>query len=147
MPTRICPNAFWTRHPHSITFHAGYAPHTRGFVSSSHRLLSLSNLSLSLALFLPLSPCWPLSCTLLSFVMELLKNSVAMQEQVLACKGFHVIGYTLEKVRRNTKRLSWQRNPRESHPPVPVAARNEPSAVMRLIWIPSTPQAHTNTNA
>ncbi|XP_051994075.1 lipopolysaccharide-responsive and beige-like anchor protein isoform X2 [Xyrauchen texanus] len=36
-------------------------------------------------------------CTLLSFVMELLKGSVAMQEQVLACKGFLVIGYTLEK--------------------------------------------------
>ncbi|XP_034146942.1 lipopolysaccharide-responsive and beige-like anchor protein isoform X4 [Esox lucius] len=36
-------------------------------------------------------------CTLLSFVMELLKNSVAMQEQVLACKGFLVIGHTLEK--------------------------------------------------
>lgn len=32
--------------------------------------------------------------------MELLKNSVAMQEQVLACKGFLVIGYTLEKVRQ-----------------------------------------------
>ncbi|KAG9344065.1 hypothetical protein JZ751_012544 [Albula glossodonta] len=29
--------------------------------------------------------------------MELLKNSVAMQEQVLACQGFLVIGYTLEK--------------------------------------------------
>ncbi|KAM3623132.1 uncharacterized protein V6R79_007410 [Siganus canaliculatus] len=29
--------------------------------------------------------------------MELLKNSVAMQEQVLACKGFLVIGYALEK--------------------------------------------------
>lgn len=38
------------------------------------------------------------SCTLLSFMMELLKNSVAMQEQVLASKGFLVIGYTLEKV-------------------------------------------------
>ncbi|XP_066574555.1 lipopolysaccharide-responsive and beige-like anchor protein isoform X2 [Amia ocellicauda] len=36
-------------------------------------------------------------CTLLSFVMELLKNSVAMQEQVLSCKGFLVIGYSLEK--------------------------------------------------
>ncbi|RXN01900.1 Lipopolysaccharide-responsive and beige-like anchor protein [Acipenser ruthenus] len=35
--------------------------------------------------------------TLLAFVMELLKNSVAMQEQVLACKGFLVIGYSLEK--------------------------------------------------
>ncbi|XP_023813445.1 lipopolysaccharide-responsive and beige-like anchor protein isoform X2 [Oryzias latipes] len=39
------------------------------------------------------SVCW----TLLSFMMELLKNSVAMQEQVLACKGFLVIGYTLER--------------------------------------------------
>ncbi|XP_066518418.1 LOW QUALITY PROTEIN: lipopolysaccharide-responsive and beige-like anchor protein [Hoplias malabaricus] len=36
-------------------------------------------------------------CTLLSFLMELLKNSVAMQEQVLTCKGFLVIGYSLEK--------------------------------------------------
>ncbi|XP_004685379.1 PREDICTED: lipopolysaccharide-responsive and beige-like anchor protein isoform X2 [Condylura cristata] len=35
--------------------------------------------------------------TLLSFIMELLKNSVAMQEQMLACKGFLVIGYSLEK--------------------------------------------------
>ncbi|XP_058522747.1 lipopolysaccharide-responsive and beige-like anchor protein isoform X2 [Ochotona princeps] len=35
--------------------------------------------------------------TLLAFVMELLKNSIAMQEQMLACKGFLVIGYSLEK--------------------------------------------------
>ncbi|XP_059821003.1 lipopolysaccharide-responsive and beige-like anchor protein [Hypanus sabinus] len=35
--------------------------------------------------------------TLLAFIMELLKNSVAMQEQILSCKGFLVIGYTLEK--------------------------------------------------
>ncbi|XP_035272744.1 lipopolysaccharide-responsive and beige-like anchor protein isoform X2 [Anguilla anguilla] len=35
--------------------------------------------------------------TLLSFLMELLKNSVAMQEQLLASKGFLVIGYSLEK--------------------------------------------------
>lgn len=47
----------------------------------------------------PLAFCLFVSCTLLSFVMELLKNSVAMQEQVLACKGFLVIGHTLEKVR------------------------------------------------
>lgn len=31
--------------------------------------------------------------------MELLKNSIAMQEQMLACKGFLVIGYSLEKVK------------------------------------------------
>ncbi|XP_046699240.1 lipopolysaccharide-responsive and beige-like anchor protein isoform X2 [Silurus meridionalis] len=37
------------------------------------------------------------SCTLLSFLLELLKLSVAMQEQILACKGFLVIGYSLEK--------------------------------------------------
>lgn len=35
--------------------------------------------------------------TLLTFIMELLKNSIAMQEQMLACKGFLVIGYSLEK--------------------------------------------------
>uniref|UniRef100_A0A8C9VPW8 LPS responsive beige-like anchor protein n=1 Tax=Scleropages formosus TaxID=113540 RepID=A0A8C9VPW8_SCLFO len=45
----------------------------------------------------PFSFLSPRSCTLLSFIMELLKNSVAMQEQVLACKGFLVIGYALEK--------------------------------------------------
>ncbi|NXU73940.1 LRBA protein, partial [Oreotrochilus melanogaster] len=35
--------------------------------------------------------------TLLAFIMELLKNSIAMQEQMLSCKGFLVIGYSLEK--------------------------------------------------
>ncbi|XP_010020310.1 PREDICTED: lipopolysaccharide-responsive and beige-like anchor protein, partial [Nestor notabilis] len=35
--------------------------------------------------------------TLLTFIMELLKNSIAMQEQMLSCKGFLVIGYSLEK--------------------------------------------------
>ncbi|XP_055452539.1 lipopolysaccharide-responsive and beige-like anchor protein [Psammomys obesus] len=35
--------------------------------------------------------------TLLAFVMEVLKSSLAMQEQMLACKGFLVIGYSLEK--------------------------------------------------
>lgn len=35
--------------------------------------------------------------TLLSFIMELLKNSIAMQEQMLSSKGFLVIGYSLEK--------------------------------------------------
>lgn len=68
--TRICPpNTMRTRHPHSITFHVGYALHSQGFVSSLHRLLSLSNsrsLSLSLSLFVCLSVgllaalCYPL---------------------------------------------------------------------------------------
>uniref|UniRef100_A0A5F8H0X4 Lipopolysaccharide-responsive and beige-like anchor protein n=1 Tax=Monodelphis domestica TaxID=13616 RepID=A0A5F8H0X4_MONDO len=35
--------------------------------------------------------------TLLAFIMELLKNSIAMQEQMLSSKGFLVIGYSLEK--------------------------------------------------
>ncbi|KAJ7409006.1 Neurobeachin [Willisornis vidua] len=36
--------------------------------------------------------------TLLAFLVELLKSSVAMQEQMLGGKGFLVIGYLLEKV-------------------------------------------------
>lgn len=40
------------------------------------------------------------SSTLLAFIMELLKNSIAMQEQMLSCKGFLVIGYSLEKVEK-----------------------------------------------
>ncbi|XP_048840018.1 neurobeachin a isoform X3 [Brienomyrus brachyistius] len=38
--------------------------------------------------------------TLLAFLMELLKSSVAMQEQMLGGKGFLVIGYLLEKSSR-----------------------------------------------
>ena len=38
------------------------------------------------------------SATLLAFLLELLKSSVAMQEQMLGGKGFLVIGYLLEKV-------------------------------------------------
>lgn len=40
------------------------------------------------------------SATLLAFLVELLKSSVAMQEQMLGGKGFLVIGYLLEKVSR-----------------------------------------------
>lgn len=35
--------------------------------------------------------------------MELLKNSIAMQDQMLSCKGFLVIGYSLEKVKKKNK--------------------------------------------
>ncbi|XP_026553920.1 lipopolysaccharide-responsive and beige-like anchor protein isoform X3 [Pseudonaja textilis] len=42
-------------------------------------------------------PDTTLCSILLAFIMELLKNSVAMQEQMLSCKGFLVIGYSLEK--------------------------------------------------
>ncbi|XP_053559708.1 lipopolysaccharide-responsive and beige-like anchor protein isoform X2 [Bombina bombina] len=35
--------------------------------------------------------------TLFAFILELLKNSLAMQEQMLSSKGFLVIGYCLEK--------------------------------------------------
>ncbi|KAG7254811.1 hypothetical protein CRUP_014311 [Coryphaenoides rupestris] len=38
--------------------------------------------------------------TLLSFVVDLLRSSLAMQEQMLATKGFLVIGYLLEKSSR-----------------------------------------------
>lgn len=43
--------------------------------------------------------CFFHSATLLAFLVELLKSSVAMQEQMLGGKGFLVIGYLLEKVR------------------------------------------------
>lgn len=43
-------------------------------------------------------PCVCYSATLLAFLVELLKSSVAMQEQMLGGKGFLVIGYLLEKV-------------------------------------------------
>nr|XP_023683403.1 lipopolysaccharide-responsive and beige-like anchor protein [Paramormyrops kingsleyae] len=36
-------------------------------------------------------------CDLLAFLMELLRSSVAMQEQMLTSRGFLVIGYALEK--------------------------------------------------
>lgn len=42
--------------------------------------------------------CFLFSSTLLAFLFELLKSSVAMQEQMLGGKGFLVIGYLLEKV-------------------------------------------------
>lgn len=42
--------------------------------------------------------CLCRSATLLAFLVELLKSSVAMQEQMLGGKGFLVIGYLLEKV-------------------------------------------------
>ncbi|KAG7263316.1 hypothetical protein CRUP_012289 [Coryphaenoides rupestris] len=49
--------------------------------------------------------------TLLAFLVELLKSSVAMQEQMLGGKGFLVIGYLLEKMeafsRGEDSRQSW----------------------------------------
>lgn len=45
------------------------------------------------------------SATLLAFLVELLKSSVAMQEQMLGGKGFLVIGYLLEKVSEETCRM------------------------------------------
>lgn len=48
--------------------------------------------------FLFVCVCVCHSATLLAFLVELLKSSVAMQEQMLGGKGFLVIGYLLEKV-------------------------------------------------
>lgn len=47
------------------------------------------------------------SSTLLAFIMELLKNSIAMQDQMLSCKGFLVIGYSLEKVKTNKQKYPF----------------------------------------
>lgn len=45
------------------------------------------------------------SATLLAFLLELLKSSVAMQEQMLGGKGFLVIGYLLEKVCKSLHKI------------------------------------------
>lgn len=45
------------------------------------------------------------SATLLAFLLELLKSSVVMQEQMLGGKGFLVIGYLLQKVWENLHRI------------------------------------------
>ncbi|XP_056265946.1 LOW QUALITY PROTEIN: lipopolysaccharide-responsive and beige-like anchor protein [Pseudoliparis swirei] len=88
--------------PHALMLQDVKAVVTHSVQSGIH---SIGGMQVLFPLFAQLDYCQPHSheldtsvcCTLLSFVMELLKNSVAMQEQVLACKGFLVIGYTLEK--------------------------------------------------
>ncbi|XP_054634078.1 lipopolysaccharide-responsive and beige-like anchor protein isoform X2 [Dunckerocampus dactyliophorus] len=88
--------------PHALMLQDVKAVVTHSVQSGIH---SIGGVQVLFPLFAQLDFCQPSSqeldtsvcCTLLSFVMELLRNSVAMQEQVLACKGFLVIGYTLEK--------------------------------------------------
>uniref|UniRef100_A0A7N8XQ37 Neurobeachin n=1 Tax=Mastacembelus armatus TaxID=205130 RepID=A0A7N8XQ37_9TELE len=88
--------------PHALMLQDVKAVVTHTVQSGIH---SIGGVQVLFPLFAQLDYCQPSShdldtsvcCTLLSFVMELLKNSVAMQEQVLACKGFLVIGYILEK--------------------------------------------------
>ncbi|KAK2817203.1 hypothetical protein Q5P01_025394 [Channa striata] len=88
--------------PHALMLQDVKAVVTHSVQSGIH---SIGGMQVLFPLFAQLDYCQPSSheldttvcCTLLSFVMELLRNSVAMQEQVLACKGFLVIGYTLEK--------------------------------------------------
>ncbi|XP_068607152.1 lipopolysaccharide-responsive and beige-like anchor protein [Brachionichthys hirsutus] len=88
--------------PHALMLQDVKAVVTHSIQSGIH---SVGGVQVLFPLFAQLDYCQPSSheldtsvcCTLLTFVMELLKNSVAMQEQVLACKGFLVIGYSLEK--------------------------------------------------
>nr|XP_057947530.1 lipopolysaccharide-responsive and beige-like anchor protein isoform X3 [Doryrhamphus excisus] len=88
--------------PHALMLQDVKAVVTHSVQSGIH---SIGGVQVLFPLFAQLDFCQPSSqeldtsvcCTLLSFVMELLRNSVTMQEQVLACKGFLVIGYTLEK--------------------------------------------------
>ncbi|KAI1883660.1 hypothetical protein AGOR_G00233850 [Albula goreensis] len=88
--------------PHALMLQDVKAVVTHSVQSAMH---SIGGVQVLFPLFAQLDYLQPSSheldtsvcCTLLSFVMELLKNSVAMQEQILACKGFLVIGYTLEK--------------------------------------------------
>lgn len=107
MPARRCLcSTMRTRHSHSITLHKGYTLDSQALSAAymDYCLCLTCFLSLVLSPFERVLDSW----TLLSFMMELLKNSVAMQEQVLACKGFLVIGYTLERVRRTqTNTAGW----------------------------------------
>lgn len=88
--------------PHALMLQDVKAVVTHSVQSGIH---SIGGVQVLFPLFAQLDHCQPSSqeldtsvcCTLLSFVMDLLKNSVAMQEQILASKGFLVIGYTLEK--------------------------------------------------
>ncbi|XP_069545364.1 lipopolysaccharide-responsive and beige-like anchor protein isoform X1 [Brachyistius frenatus] len=88
--------------PHALMLQDVKAVVTHSVQSGIH---SIGGVQVLFPLFAQMDYCQPsnqeldtsVCCTLLSFVMELLKNSVAMQEQVLACKGFLVIGYSLEK--------------------------------------------------
>ncbi|XP_035993420.1 lipopolysaccharide-responsive and beige-like anchor protein isoform X3 [Fundulus heteroclitus] len=88
--------------PHALMLQDVKAVVTHSVQSGIH---SIGGVQVLFPLFAQLDYCQPSSqepdtsvcCTLLSFMMELLKNSMAMQEQVLACKGFLVIGYSLEK--------------------------------------------------
>ncbi|XP_076003760.1 lipopolysaccharide-responsive and beige-like anchor protein isoform X3 [Genypterus blacodes] len=95
-------SSIFVHSPHALMLQDVKAVVTHSVQSGIH---SIGGVQVLFPLFTQLDYCQPASneldtsvcCTLLSFVMELLKNSVAMQEQVLACKGFLVIGYTLEK--------------------------------------------------
>uniref|UniRef100_A0A3Q2QGZ1 Neurobeachin n=1 Tax=Fundulus heteroclitus TaxID=8078 RepID=A0A3Q2QGZ1_FUNHE len=88
--------------PHALMLQDVKAVVTHSVQSGIH---SIGGVQVLFPLFAQLDYCQPSSqepdtsvcCTVLSFMMELLKNSMAMQEQVLACKGFLVIGYSLEK--------------------------------------------------
>ncbi|XP_056135740.1 lipopolysaccharide-responsive and beige-like anchor protein [Lampris incognitus] len=88
--------------PHALMLQDVKAVVTHSVQSGIH---SIGGVQVLFPLFAQLDYCQPSSqeldtsvcCALLSFVMELLKNSVAMQEQILSCKGFLVIGYALEK--------------------------------------------------
>lgn len=63
-----------------------------------YSLFLIKSLKKSIKDFHVCDVCVCCSATLLAFLVELLKSSVAMQEQMLGGKGFLVIGYLLEKV-------------------------------------------------
>uniref|UniRef100_A0A8C5G7W0 Neurobeachin n=1 Tax=Gouania willdenowi TaxID=441366 RepID=A0A8C5G7W0_GOUWI len=91
--------------PHALMLQDVKATVTHSIHSAIH---SIGGIQVLFPLFAQLdyhqlneSQAEPTVCaTLLAFLIELLKSSVAMQEQMLGGKGFSVIGYLLEKSSR-----------------------------------------------
>uniref|UniRef100_A0A8C1LXJ7 Neurobeachin b n=1 Tax=Cyprinus carpio TaxID=7962 RepID=A0A8C1LXJ7_CYPCA len=85
--------------PHALMLQDVKAIVTHSIHSAIH---SIGGIQVLFPLFAQLDfhQCFLCSSTLLAFLFELLKSSVAMQEQMLGGKGFLVIGYLLEKASR-----------------------------------------------
>ncbi|XP_069782538.1 lipopolysaccharide-responsive and beige-like anchor protein isoform X2 [Narcine bancroftii] len=95
-------SSIFVHSPHALMLQDVKAVVTHSIQSAIH---SIGGVQVLFPLFAQLDYCQHSSdqvdntvcSTLLAFIMELLKNSVAMQDQILSCKGFLVIGFSLEK--------------------------------------------------
>ncbi|XP_062328262.1 neurobeachin isoform X2 [Osmerus eperlanus] len=98
-------SSIFVHSPHALMLQDVKAIVTHSIHSGIH---SMGGIQVLFPLFAQLDYHQPSDCqvettvcaTLLAFLVELLKSSVAMQEQMLGGKGFLVIGYLLEKSSR-----------------------------------------------